>query len=106
MKELLEIPRTRQGYTEVSGTVWTDDKLIAGQINISLLLTPFVSDEAKEKMRKRIEESKKNYRKPTDLVEERKKTDYSCVLETGSPCPDPASSGRGANSGAAAPERR
>ena len=45
----------KQGYTEVSGTVWTDDKLIAGQICVSLLLTPFVSDEAKEKLRKKAE---------------------------------------------------
>ena len=55
VRELLEIPRTKQGYTEVSGTVWTDDKLIAGQICVSLLLTPFVSDEAKEKLRKKAE---------------------------------------------------
>ena len=48
-------PGQRQGYTEVSGTVWTDDKLIAGQICVSLLLTPFVSDEAKEKLRKKAE---------------------------------------------------
>mmetsp|Transcript_24787 Transcript_24787/g.59793 ORF Transcript_24787/g.59793 Transcript_24787/m.59793 type:complete len:175 (+) Transcript_24787:63-587(+) len=46
-------------------------------------------EEAKERMRKRIAESKKNYRKPTDLVKERKDTtDYSCVSDTGSPCPE------------------
>lgn len=55
---------------------------------------PAVSDAdaaeaAKERMRQRIAESKKNYRKPTDLVKERKDTtDYSCVSETGSPCPE------------------
>ena len=43
--------------------------------------------EARERMKRRIEESKKNYRKPTDLVKQRKETtDYSCVAETGSPC--------------------
>mmetsp|Transcript_27697 Transcript_27697/g.41214 ORF Transcript_27697/g.41214 Transcript_27697/m.41214 type:complete len:176 (-) Transcript_27697:246-773(-) len=44
---------------------------------------------AKERMEQRIAESKKNYRKPTDLVKERKdNTDYSCVASTGSPCPE------------------
>jgi acyl-CoA reductase-like NAD-dependent aldehyde dehydrogenase len=44
---------------------------------------------AKERMEQRIAESKKNYRKPTDLVRERKEnTDYSCVAATGSPCPE------------------
>jgi len=44
---------------------------------------------AKERMRQRIAASKKNYRKPTDLVKERKEnTDYSCVAATGSPCPE------------------
>ena len=39
--------------------------------------------------KKRIEEAKKGpVRKPTDLVENRRKTvDYSCVAATGSPCP-------------------
>ena len=39
--------------------------------------------------KKRIEDSKKGpVRKPTDLVENRRKTvDYSCVSATGSPCP-------------------
>mmetsp|Transcript_2817 Transcript_2817/g.8282 ORF Transcript_2817/g.8282 Transcript_2817/m.8282 type:complete len:185 (-) Transcript_2817:456-1010(-) len=45
--------------------------------------------EARERMAQRIAESKKNYRKPTDLVKERKDTtDYSCVAQTGSPCPE------------------
>mmetsp|Transcript_29539 Transcript_29539/g.45089 ORF Transcript_29539/g.45089 Transcript_29539/m.45089 type:complete len:181 (-) Transcript_29539:119-661(-) len=44
---------------------------------------------AKEKMAQRIAESKLKYRKPTDLVMERKEnTDYSCVSTTGSPCPE------------------
>lgn len=44
---------------------------------------------AKERMRQRIAESKKSYRKPTDLVKQRKDTtDYSCVSDTGSPCPE------------------
>lgn len=44
---------------------------------------------AKERMAQRIAESKLNYRKPTDLVIERKEnTDYSCVSTTGSPCPE------------------
>jgi hypothetical protein len=44
---------------------------------------------AKERMRQRIADSKKNYRKSTDLVQQRKDTtDYSCVSETGSPCPE------------------
>lgn len=44
-------------------------------------------DATKERMRQRIAESKKNYRKPTDLVKERRETtDYSCVSDTGSPC--------------------
>ena len=44
---------------------------------------------AKERMEQRIAESKKNYRKPTDLVKSRKdNTDYSCVAATGSPCPE------------------
>ena len=44
---------------------------------------------AKKSAAKRIEESKKGpTRKPTDLVENRKKNvDYSCVAATGSPCP-------------------
>jgi hypothetical protein len=47
------------------------------------------AEAAKERMRQRIAASKTNYRKPTDLVKERKDTtDYSCVLETGSPCPE------------------
>ena len=39
--------------------------------------------------KKRIEDAKKGpLRKPTDLVETRRKTvDYSCVAATGSPCP-------------------
>lgn len=39
--------------------------------------------------KKRIEDAKKGpLRKPSDLVETRKKTvDYSCVAATGSPCP-------------------
>ncbi len=56
---------------------------------------PAMSDEdkaradARERMAQRIAESKKNYRKPTDLVKERKDTtDYSCVAQTGSPCPE------------------
>ena len=45
--------------------------------------------DARERMAQRIAESKKNYRKPTDLVKERKDTtDYSCVAQTGSPCPE------------------
>ena len=38
--------------------------------------------------KKRIEDSKKGpVQKPTDLVENRRKTvDYSCVVATGSPC--------------------
>ena len=40
VRELLQIPRSKQGYTEVSGTVWTDDRLIAGQLVVSILLTP------------------------------------------------------------------
>ena len=44
---------------------------------------------AKERMRQKIADSKKNYRKSTDLVQQRKDTtDYSCVSETGSPCPE------------------
>eukprot|EP00588_Corethron_pennatum_P011793 CAMPEP_0194267042 /NCGR_PEP_ID=MMETSP0169-20130528/1720_1 /TAXON_ID=218684 /ORGANISM="Corethron pennatum, Strain L29A3" /LENGTH=137 /DNA_ID=CAMNT_0039007839 /DNA_START=29 /DNA_END=438 /DNA_ORIENTATION=+ len=40
---------------------------------------------AAERMRQKIAESKQNYRKPADLVRERKETaDYSCVAETGS----------------------
>ena len=36
---------------------------------------------AKERMRKKIEDSKKNYRKTSDLVKERKDTtDYSCLV--------------------------
>eukprot|EP00558_Chaetoceros_sp_UNC1202_P012095 CAMPEP_0197235016 /NCGR_PEP_ID=MMETSP1429-20130617/2571_1 /TAXON_ID=49237 /ORGANISM="Chaetoceros sp., Strain UNC1202" /LENGTH=89 /DNA_ID=CAMNT_0042693527 /DNA_START=447 /DNA_END=716 /DNA_ORIENTATION=+ len=47
------------------------------------------AEAAKERMRQRIAQSKTNYRKPTDLVKERKlTTDYSCVSETGSPCPE------------------
>mmetsp|Transcript_46171 Transcript_46171/g.53398 ORF Transcript_46171/g.53398 Transcript_46171/m.53398 type:complete len:163 (+) Transcript_46171:68-556(+) len=43
----------------------------------------------KELMRERIAASKKNYRKSTDLVKQRKDTtDYSCVADTGSPCPE------------------
>jgi hypothetical protein len=35
---------------------------------------------AKERMRKKIEDSKKSYRKTSDLVKERKDTtDYSCL---------------------------
>jgi len=45
------------------------------------------AEAAKERMRQKIAESKKNYRKTSDLVKERKETtDYSCVAETGSPC--------------------
>ena len=47
------------------------------------------AEAAKERMKQRIAESKKNYRKSTDLVKQRKDTtDYSCVSETGSPCPE------------------
>mmetsp|Transcript_8773 Transcript_8773/g.13186 ORF Transcript_8773/g.13186 Transcript_8773/m.13186 type:complete len:175 (-) Transcript_8773:224-748(-) len=47
------------------------------------------AEAAKERMRQRIADSKKSYRKPTDLVMTRKdSTDYSCVAETGSPCPE------------------
>lgn len=47
------------------------------------------AEAAKERMRQRIAESKKNYRKSTDLVKARKEnTDYSCVAKTGSPCPE------------------
>jgi hypothetical protein len=44
---------------------------------------------AKERMAQRIADSKLKYRKPTDLVKDRKdNTDYSCVATTGSPCPE------------------
>jgi hypothetical protein len=44
---------------------------------------------AKERMAQRIADSKLKYRKPTDLVKDRKdNTDYSCVAATGSPCPE------------------
>jgi len=44
---------------------------------------------AKDRMAQRIADSKLKYRKPTDLVKERKdNTDYSCVAATGSPCPE------------------
>lgn len=44
---------------------------------------------AKERMAQRIADSKLKYRKPTDLVQDRKdNTDYSCVASTGSPCPE------------------
>lgn len=44
---------------------------------------------AKERLRQRIADSKSNYRKSSDLVKQRKDTtDYSCVSETGSPCPE------------------
>ena len=44
---------------------------------------------AKERMRQRIADSKNKYRKSSDLVKQRKDTtDYSCVAETGSPCPE------------------
>mmetsp|Transcript_27283 Transcript_27283/g.58384 ORF Transcript_27283/g.58384 Transcript_27283/m.58384 type:complete len:134 (-) Transcript_27283:328-729(-) len=47
------------------------------------------AEAARERMRQRIAESKKNYRKGSDLVKQRKETtDYSCVAETGSPCPE------------------
>ena len=50
---------------------------------------PAAAEAAKERMKQRIAESKSNYRKPTDLVKQRKDTtDYSCVSETGSPCPE------------------
>ena len=40
-------------------------------------------------MRQRIADSKNNYRKSSDLVNQRKDTtDYSCVATTGSPCPE------------------
>lgn len=42
---------------------------------------------AAERMKQKIAASKQNYRKPTDLVKDRKaNTDYSCVSATGSPC--------------------
>ena len=47
------------------------------------------AEAAKERMRQRIADSKSNYRKSSDLVKQRKDTtDYSCVAETGSPCPE------------------
>mmetsp|Transcript_10978 Transcript_10978/g.25980 ORF Transcript_10978/g.25980 Transcript_10978/m.25980 type:complete len:127 (+) Transcript_10978:94-474(+) len=47
------------------------------------------AEAAKERMRQKIAESKKNYRKASDLVKQRKETtDYSCVADTGSPCPE------------------
>jgi hypothetical protein len=47
------------------------------------------ADAAKERMAQRIAESKTKYRKPVDLVKQRKETtDYSCVASTGSPCPE------------------
>eukprot|EP00536_Pseudo-nitzschia_multiseries_P007556 jgi/Psemu1/18206/gm1.18206_g len=47
------------------------------------------AEAARERMRQKIAESKKNYRKTSDLVKTRKETtDYSCVAETGSPCPE------------------
>eukprot|EP00605_Chrysophyceae_sp_TOSAG23-4_P000956 GSChrysophyteH1.ASY1.ANO1.1056.1 assembled CDS len=55
VKELLTIPRSAQGYTEISGKIWTDDKLIAGQVIVTLLLKPYLSDEMKEQTKKRIE---------------------------------------------------
>lgn len=47
------------------------------------------AEAAKERMRQRIADSKRKYRKSSDLVKQRKDTtDYSCVSETGSPCPE------------------
>ena len=45
------------------------------------------AEAAKERMRQKIADSKKNYRSTAALVKDRKETtDYSCVAETGSPC--------------------
>ena len=69
--------------------------LATGAITPGLVFAATVDNDAgaaaanKERMRQRIADSKKNYRKSTDLVQQRKDTtDYSCVAETGSPCPE------------------
>ena len=43
---------------------------------------------------KKIEDSKKNYRKADSLYDARKTVDYSCVSATGSPCPPECATGR------------
>ena len=43
---------------------------------------------------KKIEDSKKNFRKADSLYDARKTVDYSCVSSTGSPCPPECATGR------------
>ena len=67
--ELLGIPRSHQGYTEVSGTLWTDKELIAGQVNVTMLLSPFVSEEEQQVLLKRADaEAKDEGRTPRLLA--------------------------------------
>ena len=40
-----------------------------------------------ERLKQKIADSKKTYRKADTLYESRKTVDYSCVTSTGSPCP-------------------
>lgn len=67
--ELLGIPRSQQGYTEVSGTLWTDKELIAGQVNVTMLLSPFISEEEQQILLKRADaEAKEEGRTPRLLA--------------------------------------
>jgi len=68
VKELMEIPRSAQGYTEVSGKLWTDDKLIAGQVVATLLIKPFISQEIKEITKIRIEQEFRDLGKTPRLL--------------------------------------
>ena len=66
-----------------------DDPVPSAAEDESSLSEAARAEAAKERMRRRIAESKKNYRKSADLVQARKEnTNYSCVAETGSPCPE------------------
>jgi hypothetical protein len=54
---------------------------------------------AAERMKQKIAASKLKYRRPTDLVKDRKaNTDYSCVSATGSPCVEEAAKAPSATS--------
>mmetsp|Transcript_18974 Transcript_18974/g.39825 ORF Transcript_18974/g.39825 Transcript_18974/m.39825 type:complete len:208 (+) Transcript_18974:180-803(+) len=78
------IPRAAQASSTTSTTTTNDDEPLSDAAQ-----KVAAAEAAKERMKQRIAASKKNYRKSTDLVMQRKDvTDYSCVSETGSPCPE------------------
>ena len=82
-------PATVFAFDPADADLQCEDTDEACQEKQQKAIKELIKQRAKKAVKKQIEDSKKGpVRKPTDLVENRRKTvDYSCVAATGSPCP-------------------